>query len=35
MNDFSTETEDGKVLSALLGKLVVKNCENFHHYVDI
>ena len=34
-DDFRSETEDGKVVSAQLGILVVKNRENFHHYVDI
>ena len=33
--DFRIETKGGKVLSAWLGKLVVKNCESFCHYADI
>ena len=34
-DDFRIETKGGKVLSAWLGKLVVKNCESFCHYADI
>ena len=34
-DNYRIETEGTKVLSSQLGKLVVKNCENFRHYVDI
>ena len=34
-SDFTIKTEDWKVLSALLGGLVGKNCENVHHHVGI
>ena len=34
-NDFRNENEDEKFLAAKLGRLVVKNCENFPHHVGI
>ena len=34
-NDFRNESEDEKFLAAKLGRLVVKNSENFPHYVGI
>ena len=34
-SDFTIKTEDWKVLSALLGGLGGKNCENVHHHVGI